>query len=239
MNIRIPILSLLLCIMAVTTVKAMNDDFSHLEAGTVIAENVVRKHSLNDFFYAKDISQTVFNRMHGKSYKNNCTVKRSDLRYVRVLHYNAQGEIKIGELVCHREIAADLVDIFKKLFKVRYPIERMVLIDNYGADDERAMEANNSSCFNFRFVGGTKVPSNHSWGKAIDINPLYNPYVKKFRNGKTIVSPAKGKEYADRTKNFKYKINKTDPCYKEFIRHGFVWGGNWKSVKDYQHFEKK
>jgi len=80
--------------------------------------------------------------------------------------------------------------------------------------------------------------SNHSKGLAIDINPLYNPYVKTNKNGKIIISPEKGKKYADRKQSFPYKIDKNDLCYKEFIKHGFIWGGAWKSLKDYQHFEK-
>ena len=208
-------------------------------AGTTISSRDIEHAGADKYFYSEPIPDGVFAKMKGKSYKSYCTVKRQDLRYVRVLHYNIKGEIKVGELVCHKSIASDLVDIFRNLYKAKYPIEHMVLIDNYGADDERAMEANNTSCFNFRYVSGTKVPSNHSWGKAIDINPLYNPYVRHGRNGKLQVSPQNGRQYADRSKDFKYKIDRNDLCYREFIRHGFTWGGGWRRVKDYQHFEKK
>lgn len=239
MNIRIAIITQLIWLFLAVVCPAKAGNQSMPKAGTAVSLEELNTHGIDKYFYAREIPQAVFNRMQGKSYKSYCTVRRSELRYLRVLHYNIQGEIKTGELVCHKDIAGDLLDIFKHLFKAKYPIERIMLIDDFGADDEQAMEANNTSCFNFRFVGGTRVPSNHSWGKAIDINPLYNPYVKKRRNGQTTVSPAKGRAYADRTKNFKYKINRNDTCYKEFIRHGFAWGGNWKSVKDYQHFEKK
>ena len=113
----------------------------------------------------------------------------------------------------------------------------MTLIDNYNADDELSMRANNTSCFNFRKVAGSKVLSKHSTGHAIDINPLYNPYFKK-RNGKIFYQPKTAKAYLNRNHKFPYKITKGDLCYKLFIQHGFKWGGDWKTVKDYQHFEK-
>lgn len=208
------------------------------EAGNIVDINEVEAFGMSRCFASTEIPDEVFARMSGKSYKKGCTVARTVLRYVKVLHYGLDGKIRIGELVCHKDVAADMVDIFRNLFRAKYPIERMVLIDNYDADDEKAMLANNTSCFNFRYVAGTKVPSNHSWGKAIDVNPLYNPYVKKRKDGTLKVSPAAGRRYADRTKAFRCKIDRNDLCYKEFTSHGFVWGGSWKRSKDYQHFEK-
>lgn len=114
----------------------------------------------------------------------------------------------------------------------------MVLIDEYDAQDGPSIRANNSSAFNFRFVAGTGVLSSHSQGMAVDINPRYNPYVKT-NGGRTVVDPAEAAPYADRTRDFPYKIAEDDPCCREFLRHGFTWGGHWKSLKDYQHFEKK
>ncbi|WP_297906218.1 M15 family metallopeptidase [uncultured Parabacteroides sp.] len=113
----------------------------------------------------------------------------------------------------------------------------MVLVDEYNADDERSMQANNSSSFNFRFIHGTSKLSTHSMGYAIDINPKYNPYVKES-NGKIIYSPENAKEYIDRSANFPYKIDHNDLCFKEFKKRGFTWGGDWSHLKDYQHFEK-
>lgn len=189
-------------------------------------------------FAAMPIPDAVFARMQGKSYKENEYVKRSDLRYVRALHYDGHGNVRIGEMVCHKGIAADLVSIFHELYRNKYPIERMVIIDNYDADDEMSMRANNSSCFCYRVVKGSKVLSEHSKGRAVDINTLYNPYVKRKADGTLYVQPATGKPYVDRSAQFPYKITKSDLCYRLFIKHGFIWGGNWKSVKDYQHFEK-
>lgn len=198
-----------------------------------------RANITTDYFIAKPISDTIFSRIKGKSYKANCTVKRSELRYIRVLHYSFDNTVKTGELICHRDIASDIIAIFKKLYEAHYPIEQIRLIDDFNADDELSMSNNNTSCFNFRNVSGSRKLSAHSQGKAIDINPLYNPCVRHRRNGTVTVEPSKGKAYTNRSKNFKYKIDHNDLAYKLFIQHGFKWGGAWRSIKDYQHFEKE
>lgn len=190
-----------------------------------------------DVFRAYPIDSTLFARIDGRSYKKGCRIPLSELRYLKVLHTGFDGETHIGEIICNRAIADDLLDIFRTLFEARYPIEHMVLIDEYDADDRRSMEANNSSAFNYREIRNTGKLSNHSFGYAVDINPLFNPCVI-VRNGQTIVDPAAGSAYADRTRDFPGKIDPNDLCYREFRKHGFVWGGDWKSLKDYQHFEK-
>lgn len=189
-------------------------------------------------FSQSGITDDLFQRIKGKSYPEHCTVSLDDLRYLQVLHYNMDGEVCQGELICHRSISDDLLSIFRKLYEAQYPIERMVLVDEYDADDEASMLANNTSAFNFRYISGTRRLSKHSWGLAVDINPLYNPYVRK-REGKVRVSPSCASQYADRSQDFPYKINRSDLCYKLFVEHGFTWGGDWKNSKDYQHFEKK
>ena len=189
-------------------------------------------------FCQEEISDAVFCRMMGKSYKEECTTPREELRYLRVLHYNKVGEELQGELVCHKDIADDLLAIFRELYQAKYPIERMVLIDEYDADDEASMRADNTSAFNFRKASGMRTLSKHSTGMAIDINPLYNPLVK-HREGRTRVYPSNATPYIDRSQDFPYKIVKGDLCYRLFKKYGFSWGGDWKSSKDYQHFEKR
>ena len=189
-------------------------------------------------FCQEEISDAVFCRMMGKSYKEECTTPREELRYLRVLHYNKVGEELQGELVCHKDIADDLLAIFRELYQAKYPIERMVLIDEYDADDEASMRANNTSAFNFRKASGMRTLSKHSTGMAIDINPLYTPLVK-HREGRTRVYPSNATPYIDRSQDFPYKIVKGDLCYRLFKKYGFSWGGDWKSSKDYQHFEKR
>jgi len=125
----------------------------------------------------------------------------------------------------------------KELYENQYPIEKMVLIDEYEADDEKSMEDNNTSAFNYRSINGSTKLSKHSLGLAIDINPRYNPCVRTI-DGELSVEPANGNAYTDRTQEFPYKINENDLCYRLFTEHGFTWGGSWNSLKDYQHFEK-
>lgn len=176
--------------------------------------------------------------MQGKTYKKNCTVARSELRYIRCLHVDKDGRKIVGEMVVNKTIATDVLAILKRLYEAQYPIERMRLIDYWDADDERAMRANNSSSFNFRFISHTHTVSKHGKGLAIDINTLYNPYHKRLKNGKDVVEPATGRPYLDRSKHHVYMIKKGDLCYRLFKAKGFRWGGDWKHSKDYQHFEK-
>ncbi len=189
-----------------------------------------------DGFYASKIDEKIFSRIEGKSFKKDCPLPLDDLRYIHVLHKDFNGETKEGEMICSVYIAADLLDIFMKLYEAGYQIERIRLVDEYNADDETSMRDNNSSCFNFRFITHTKKISKHGLGLAVDINTLYNPYVKITKDG-MILEPATAGEYVDREKDFPHKIDENDLCYKLFTAHGFEWGGNWKSVKDYQHFE--
>lgn len=193
--------------------------------------------SAADEFYVSEIPDDIFEKMQGKSYKEDCTVPREDLRYVHVLHMGFDGETKEGELVVNKAIADDVCDIFEKLYEADYPIEKIRLVDEYDADDEASMSDNNSSAFNFRFISHTTKISKHGLGMAVDINTLYNPYVKTV-DGKRSVEPANASDYVDRSADFPYKIDHDDLCYRLFKEHGFSWGGDWQHSKDYQHFEK-
>ena len=191
----------------------------------------------DDAFYAIPIPDEIFAKMQGKSYKDDCTIPRDDLRYIHVLHKNIEGETLEGEMVCSKLIAEDLLEIFRELYEQSYPIEKMRLIDEYDANDELSMTDNNSSCFNFRTISHTNKISKHGLGIAVDINTLYNPYTKVV-DGERIIEPAAGAPYLDRDADFPYKIERGDLCYNLFISHGFEWGGDWPDRKDYQHFEK-
>jgi len=189
--------------------------------------------ALSQAFRIDTIPPAVYQRMQGKSYPASCPVPLSDLRYLTVTHIDREGRSHRGELICHRTIASDLIAIFRQLYEARYPIERMRLIDDYDASDERSMCDNNTSCFCFRPVSGTQKLSKHAQGLAIDINPLYNPYVKG-----SVVQPATARRYVDRKAVYPYKIVAGDLLHRLFLQHGFRWGGSWRSLKDYQHFEK-
>lgn len=188
-------------------------------------------------FYISEIPDDIFAKMQGKSYKEDCTVPREDLRYVHVRHMGFDGEVKDGELVVNKAIADDVLAIFEELYKADYPIEKVRLVDEYDADDEASMSDNNSSAFNFRFISHTTRISKHGLGMAVDINTRYNPYVKTV-DGKLSIEPANGADYVDRSKDFPHKIDHEDLCYKLFKEHGFTWGGDWTHSKDYQHFER-
>lgn len=167
-------------------------------------------------------------------------ISYDDLRYLKILYYDFDGNVQEGELICNAFIAEDLKEIFYELYCNQYPIESIRLIDDYNGDDTASMEANNTSCFNYRVVDGTTSLSKHALGCAIDINPFYNPYVvfDKTGNGQDYISPKGSEIYADHSKDFAYKIDEQDLCYRLFKEHGFTWGGNWNSCKDYQHFQK-
>lgn len=209
-------------------------------------------------FYYEPLSDDIIQRITGISYPvtadkkdtvsvtavnianspDEIQVSYDDLRYVSVLYYNFKGIERYGELICNKAIAQDIVEIFYELYQNEYQIEQIRLIDEYSGDDTLSMLDNNTSCFNYRVVDGTSSLSKHALGLAIDINPFYNPYVVFKNDGTTYISPQGSETYADRSKDFAYKIDENDLCYKLFKEHGFIWGGDWNSCKDYQHFQK-
>ena len=189
-----------------------------------------------DSFYITEITDEIFDRIYGKSFKEDCTLPREELRYLHVLHRDLDGNIHEGEMIVNRHIAEDVLEILRQLYEADYPIERIRLVDEYDADDEASMEDNNSSAFNFRFISHTTRVSKHGLGLAVDINTLYNPYTK-IVHGERMIEPINGEPYLDRDADFPYKIDESDLCYKLFIEHGFEWGGAWEDRKDYQHFE--
>lgn len=192
-------------------------------------------------FYATPLTEEIKERITGISFPANgkdVQISYEDLSYLHVLYVDFHGQTQEGELICNRLVEQDLLEIFKTLYENNYQIEKIRLIDEYNGDDDASMADNNSSCFNYRVVMGTTRLSKHAYGMAVDINPVYNPYVTN-RNGKHVVSPIEGVPYEDRSVDFLHKIDKEDLCYKLFIEHGFTWGGDWVNSKDYQHFEKK
>lgn len=206
------------------------------KAGDVIAAPAQK--DLNTYFSIEPLTDTLIERMKNKSLPaDKIDWGKQTLCYLRLLHCNREGKTQIGELVCNKAIAQDLIDIFRSLYKSGYRIDKMVLVDNYGGNDDLSMRDDNTSCFNYRLVDGTNHLSNHGRGLAIDVNPFYNPWVRG-----TKVDPAEARPYAFNRKKVKAPvpiIDTTDLCYKLFRKHGFTWGGAWRSSKDYQHFEKK
>jgi D-alanyl-D-alanine carboxypeptidase len=153
------------------------------------------------------------------------------LRAVNVSHWGYDGAVHIGRLIVDAGHAQRMVAVFRDIYAARFPIQRMVPIDQYGGDDQASMRANNTSGFNCRYVSGTTTLSQHGLGRAVDVNPLVNPYVK----GST-VDPPEGAPYADRSRNDPGMIHAGDAVVRAFAAQGWKWGGYWSSGKDYQHF---
>jgi len=184
-------------------------------------------------FSSQAVPPEVEARMRGVSYPEDAGIPLSELRYLRLSYWDFEGVQQTGEMVCHASVARDLCDIFRELYQARYPIRSIRLVDDFGGSDEASMRADNTSCFNYRPRTGQRRLSSHARGLAVDVNPLENPFVG--RDGS--VHPAEAAPYADRTADFPHKIDRNDLCYRLFRAHGFSWGGAWRSVKDYQHFE--
>jgi len=179
-------------------------------------------------------SQIKSRMIHGGSYRSGCPVGLSDLRYIQLEYIDFSGDTKSGELIVHRTVADDIVSVFAKLYKQRYPIKSMRLVSDYGASDFRSIEADNTSAFNCRRATGSKKWSKHSYGKAIDINPIENPYVS--RSGR--IAHKKSLVFRKRSHLNRAVILKNDLIVKEFKARVWRWGGDWRSIKDYQHFDK-
>ena len=212
-------------------------DIKQQPAGTEVDVSDLSEEEKAQLFYATETTDDIFARINGVSYQENSEISRENLRYLRVLHIGTNGNTYVGEMIVNESISEDVLEIMQELYHAAYPIEKMVLIDEYGGDDEASMEANNTSAFNYRNISGSGKLSKHSYGLAIDVNPLYNPYVKNTADA-TICQPQNALDYIDRSREFSYKIDENDLCYQLFTAHGFTWGGSWNSVKDYQHFEK-
>jgi len=145
-------------------------------------------------------------------------------------------------MIVHRSIAREVTQIFGELYRIGYPIRRMKLVSNYGADDWKSIEADNTSAFNCRAVtGGTKW-SRHSYGKAIDINPIENPYISRsghIAHKASLKYGKQGRKHRTNSPADKAIMLKNDKIVKIFKNKGWRWGGDWHSIKDYQHFDKK
>ena len=171
--------------------------------------------------------------MTGVSWKPGCPVGLDDLRVIRMRYRGFDAKPHMGMLIVNADVAEKTVRAFGKLYDARFPIRRMEPVDAYGGSDDASMAADNTSAFNCRPITGTTDRwSNHSYGRAIDINTIENPYVK----GTTVLPPA-GAEFLDRTDVRPGMIVAGDVVTAAFAAEGFGWGGDYTSLKDYQHFE--
>ena len=165
------------------------------------------------------------------SWRSGCPVPVEQLRALDVSHWGFDGHVHTGRLIVAANEAAPIVAVMGELYAQRYPIERMQPIDVYGGDDNRSISANNTSAFNCRAVTGGGGWSEHAYGRAIDVNPFVNPYVK----GATVLPP-EAAAYVDRGRADAGMIHDGDGVVQAFLAQGWRWGGSWTSIKDYQHF---
>jgi hypothetical protein len=179
-----------------------------------------------------EIDRRTHRLMTGRSWHRGCPVPIRDLRFLKLRFFGFDRDPHMGELVVHRRWAGEIVKVFRRLYAERFPIRRMRLVDRYGADDLRSMKADNTSAFNCRWRAGQPgVWSQHAYGRAIDVNPVENPYVVGDR-----VSPPEGRRFRDRSRRRRGMIHRHDVVVRTFRRQGWKWGGLWNDVKDYQHF---
>lgn len=216
---------------------------TQLRVGEAISDDEII--NIDKYFTSSEIKRgdAVFNRINGKSYRDNNDIALEDLRYLTIPYYDFEQQVMLGEMIVNVDIQEDVLNIFKELFNNKYEINSMKLIDDYwilGTDgnkaDNNSIEENNTSCFCYRQVTGGESISNHGYGRAIDINPQQNPYVENGKNSH---------RNADEYVNNRYVgephvivASDEDICYSIFTKYGFTWGGNWTNPIDYQHFEK-
>jgi D-alanyl-D-alanine carboxypeptidase len=171
-------------------------------------------------------------QMSGVSWHPGCPVGLSDLRVITLPYRGFDGRDHTGRLIANRDAAAALVAVFRRLYAARFPIRRMEPVDRYGGDDFRSIEADNTSSFNCRNATGSTRWSNHAYGRAIDVNPIENPYV----SGGTTSHPA-SRVYLDRARHLRGTAYEGGALVEAFRSVGWGWGGTWSgSVRDYQHF---
>ena len=169
----------------------------------------------------------------GSSHRAGCPVAPADLRLLRLTHLGLDGRVRLGELVVHRDVATPVVEVFRALYDADFPVARLETVDRFGGDDDASMAANNTSAYNCRRTTGGTSWSEHAYGRAIDVNPVQNPYVSG-----SYVAPEAGRAYLDRGNVRPGMVTTGDVVVRAFAAAGWEWGGDFRSLKDYQHFSQ-
>jgi hypothetical protein len=180
------------------------------------------------------VPDAIWAQMEGVSWKPGCPVGgREELALLHIRHFKPDGSVGMGEMVVARRVADTVLSAFGDIYKARFPVDRMDRVDKYGGKDGDSMRANNTSALNCRNIAGTTRWSQHSYGLAIDLNPLWNPWVRG-----TKVDPREGAPWADRSNVRPGMTVPGGPAVTAFTSRGWGWGGTWRSTKDYQHFSE-
>lgn len=211
-------------------------------SGTVTTLSQINTSEIGSYFVITNVPDDIYEYINGKSFQPGGAISIDELRYIKLIHFNFDHNIQVGELIVNASVADEMRSIFLSLFCKEYEIQSMYLPDRYwtgdgNTTDSASCDANNTSAFFYRTVDGTSKLSNHAYGKAIDINPQQNPYVG-YSTGVPVCEHENALAYIDRTTGLPHMINETDLCYQLFASYGYKWGGSWTSPKDYQHFEK-
>ena len=171
-----------------------------------------------------------------KVWTKECPVSFEQLRILDIFHYEFDQNLKSGQIIVNEIIAIDTINIFKRLVDIKFPIYSVIPIHEFSGDDDLSLGKNNCSCFNFRKIEGSNLLSMHSYGLAIDINPLQNPFIK-INDDKTVqILPKEGVNYLNRNN---IRQGMVEPIVTIFEVNGInEWGGNWNTPIDYHHFQK-
>ncbi len=217
----------------VATALFFSPDAQEEHLGLQQSLHEVNQQIRNEGYAVSAIEDGVFANMLGRSYHPTILDNRFSLRLVTVPYVDFQGIEQQGQLIVHREVAEEVGLIFARLYSIRFPIRRIHRACFYDGDDQELMARDITSAFNHRVIEGTSRLSLHAHGRAVDLNPLENPYVRSDS-----VQPAEGVQYLDRTKEKQGLLKWGDPAVEIFIRSGWRWGGTFQSSKDYQHFDR-
>jgi len=170
--------------------------------------------------------------MTGVSWHAGCPVSLDDLRLVTLTYWGFDAKAHTGELVVNSDATAAIVKVFRRLFREHFPIRRMELVDNFHGSDFDSIEADNTSSFNCRPATGSTSWSEHAYGRAIDVNPIENPYV--YASGTT--SHTASRPYLDRSWHRPGMAFDGGALVTAFASVGWGWGGHWSGDRDFQHF---
>ena len=185
-------------------------------------------------FAAEPLPPHIIEQISGVSFHAHAPFDYSFLSYLTITHADFENNSRLGHMIVAAEIADEVLEIFREIYAARFPIAQIRLIDYYNADDYYSMAANNSVAFNFRNIAGTDRLSWHAWGRAIDINPIQNPFIRG-----DVVLPAAGAAYLNRDDVRPGMIVPGDAVYNAFVSRGWVWGGHWTMPMDFHHFERR
>ncbi len=186
---------------------------------------------------ARPLTPTEQSAMVGVSWHEGCPVPLDGLRRLNVTFHRPDGTAATGALVVRAEAVDALSTALRGLWDAGYPIERMEPIERFHGDDDASMAANNTSAFNCRTIAHSAKLSQHAYGLAVDVNPLWNPWVRGGE-GATRVAPPTGAPWADRSRTDPGVLHGGDAAVSAFSAVGWRWGGAWQSTKDYQHFSR-